>query len=96
MEKRTSAYKSENVFHFFMNSFTEYLDPHTSYMIPSAADQFNISMSQSIEGIGASLQNEGDYVVISQYNYFNEGGSGWGHYSKMRVRASTYDTYIYF
>ncbi|MCD8540264.1 MAG: PDZ domain-containing protein [Leadbetterella sp.] len=64
MEKRTSAYKSENVFHFFMNSFTEYLDPHTAYMIPAAADQFNISMSQSIEGIGASLQNEGDYVVI--------------------------------
>jgi len=64
MEKRTSAYKSENAFHFFMNSFTEYLDPHTSYMIPSAADQFNISMSQSIEGIGASLQNEGEYVVI--------------------------------
>jgi len=64
MEKRTSAYKSENVFHFFMNSFTEYLDPHTSYMIPAAADQFNISMSQSIEGIGASLLNEGDYVVI--------------------------------
>lgn len=64
MEKRTSAYKSENVFHFFMNSFTEYLDPHTSYMIPEAADQFNISMSQSIEGIGASLLNEGDYVVI--------------------------------
>lgn len=64
LEKRTSAYKSENVFHFFMNSFTEYLDPHTSYMIPAAADQFNISMSQSIEGIGASLQNEGEYVVI--------------------------------
>ena len=39
---------------------------------------------------------EGDYVVISQYNYFNAGGSGWGHYSKMRVPASTYDTYIYF
>ncbi len=64
LEKRTSAYKSENVFHFFMNSFTEYLDPHTSYMIPEAADQFNISMSQSIEGIGATLQNEGEYVII--------------------------------
>ncbi|OGL31998.1 hypothetical protein A3E76_01870 [Candidatus Saccharibacteria bacterium RIFCSPHIGHO2_12_FULL_44_22] len=35
-------------------------------------------------------------VDISQYNYFNAGGSGWGHYSKMRVSASTYDTYIYF
>ena len=35
-------------------------------------------------------------VDISQYNYYNAGGSGWGHYSKMRVPASTYDTYIYF
>lgn len=35
-------------------------------------------------------------VDISQYNYFNAGGSGWGHYSKMRVNAATYDTYIYF
>lgn len=35
-------------------------------------------------------------VDISQYNYFNAGGSGWGHYSKMRVSAATYDTYIYF
>lgn len=35
-------------------------------------------------------------VDISQYNYFNAGGPGWGNYSKMRVSASTYDTYIYF
>ena len=35
-------------------------------------------------------------VDVSQYNYFNAGGPGWGHYSKMRVSAATYDTYIYF
>lgn len=35
-------------------------------------------------------------VDVSQYNYYNAGGAGWGHYSKMRVSASTYDTYIYF
>lgn len=35
-------------------------------------------------------------VDVSQYNYYNAGGAGWGHYSKMRVNASTYDTYIYF
>jgi carboxyl-terminal processing protease len=62
--KKTAGYKSENAFHHFMNAFTEYLDPHTAYMIPEAADQFNISMSQSIEGVGASLMNEGDYVTI--------------------------------
>lgn len=35
-------------------------------------------------------------IDISQYNYYNAGGAGWGHYSKMRVSAATYDTYIYF
>jgi surface antigen/peptidoglycan hydrolase CwlO-like protein len=35
-------------------------------------------------------------VDVSQYNYFNAGGAGWGNYSKMRVSAATYDTYIYF
>ena len=35
-------------------------------------------------------------VDVSQYNYFNAGGPGWGNYSKMRVSAATYDTYIYF
>lgn len=35
-------------------------------------------------------------LTISQYNYFNAGGPGWGHYSKMRVSAATYDVYIYF
>lgn len=35
-------------------------------------------------------------LTISQYNYYNAGGPGWGHYSKMRVSASTYDVFIYF
>lgn len=35
-------------------------------------------------------------VDVSQYNYYNAGGLGWGNYSKMRVSAATYDTYIYF
>lgn len=40
--------------------------------------------------------NDDGTVDISQYNYYNAGGSGWGHYSKMRVSAATYDAYIYF
>jgi surface antigen/peptidoglycan hydrolase CwlO-like protein len=35
-------------------------------------------------------------VDVSQYNYYNAGGPGWGNFSKMRVSAATYDTYIYF
>lgn len=36
-------------------------------------------------------------INISQYNYYNAGGSGWGHYSEMyNVSPSAYDYYIYF
>lgn len=35
-------------------------------------------------------------LTISQYNYYNAGGPGWGNYSKMRVSAGTYNTFIYF
>lgn len=56
--------RSEDVFQVFMNAYTESIDPHTSYMIPKAAQEFNKDMSQSFEGIGATLRLEGDYVTI--------------------------------
>ena len=66
--KRTEKYmaktKSEDVFQVFMNAYTESIDPHTTYMIPKAAEEFNKDMSQSFEGIGATLRLEGDYVSI--------------------------------
>jgi carboxyl-terminal processing protease len=66
--KRSAKYmartKAEDVFQVFMNSYTESIDPHTSYMIPKTAEEFNKDMSQSFEGIGATLRLEGDYVTI--------------------------------
>lgn len=36
-------------------------------------------------------------INISQYNYFNAGGAGWGHYSEMYgVSPGAYDYYIHF
>jgi surface antigen len=41
--------------------------------------------------------NDNGTINISQYNYFNAGGSGWGHYSEMYgVSPGAYDYYIYF
>lgn len=65
-EKRMAKWRPQDVFQTFMNSFTEMIDPHTNYMAPSTAAQFNIEMAQSLEGIGASLRNEGDYVMIAE------------------------------
>lgn len=35
-------------------------------------------------------------LTISQYNFYNAGGPGWGHFSKMVVPAATYQYFIYF
>lgn len=55
---------SQDVFQFFMDAFTGSIDPHTNYFNPANAAQFNIEMSRSLEGIGASLQVENEYVTI--------------------------------
>jgi carboxyl-terminal processing protease len=56
--------RTEQVFQMFMNAYAESLDPHTSYMAPTAADRFKQDMSQSLEGIGALLGEEDNYIKI--------------------------------
>lgn len=55
-----------------------------------------ISAGQYGHAVWIEAVNDDGTVDVSQYNYYNAGGTGWGHYSKMRVSAATYDTYIYF
>lgn len=56
--------QSEDVFQYYMNVFSESYDPHTNYMSPKISDDFRIRMSQSLEGIGASLRTEGEYTKV--------------------------------
>jgi len=56
--------RTEQVFQMFMNAYAESLDPHTSYMAPTSADRFKQEMSQSVEGIGALLREEDNYIKI--------------------------------
>ncbi|MCF6361384.1 MAG: carboxy terminal-processing peptidase [Cyclobacteriaceae bacterium] len=57
-------YNSADVYQIFMNSYMESLDPHTSYFNPITAENFDIEMSKSLEGIGARLSKDGDYTVV--------------------------------
>jgi surface antigen/peptidoglycan hydrolase CwlO-like protein len=43
-----------------------------------------------------SVDTAAGKMIVSQYNYYNAGGSGWGHYSKMQVPIGTYQQYVYF
>jgi carboxyl-terminal processing protease len=64
--KNMSQVNSEDVFQIYMNSFATVFDPHTAYFSPRTSENFHISMSQSLEGIGARLQMENDYVKVAE------------------------------
>lgn len=62
--KRLTQTHSEDVFQVYMNAFARQVDPHTSYLSPRNAEQFQSEMNLSLEGIGAVLQMTDDYTVI--------------------------------
>ncbi|ELR64566.1 Tail-specific protease precursor [Photobacterium marinum] len=62
--KRLTQTHSEDVFQLYMNAFAREVDPHTSYLSPRNAEQFQSEMNLSLEGIGAVLQVVDDYTVI--------------------------------
>ncbi|MFC3815072.1 carboxy terminal-processing peptidase [Lysobacter sp. GCM10012299] len=66
MGKSIAELKGEDVFQTFLNSYANSVDPHTDYFTPKTADNFNVSMSLSLEGIGAVLQKQDDVVAIRE------------------------------
>jgi carboxyl-terminal processing protease len=61
---RVHELRGDDVFESFMNAYATSIDPHTSYMSPRSAENFNMQMRLSLEGIGAVLQRQDEFVVI--------------------------------
>jgi len=61
---RVHQLRDDDVFETFMNAYATSIDPHTSYMSPRSAENFSMQMRLSLEGIGAVLQVQDEYVVI--------------------------------
>ncbi|MDP3536906.1 MAG: carboxy terminal-processing peptidase [Halomonas sp.] len=57
--------EAEDVFGLLMASVASTIDPHTGYLSPRQGESFDIQMSLSLEGIGALLQADGEYVKVS-------------------------------
>ena len=62
--KRIGRTTGKDAFEAFMNAYTMAIEPHTNYMGPRAAADFDISMKLSLVGIGAALMEKDDYVTI--------------------------------
>ncbi len=64
--KRLGRLKSADAFQAYMNAYTTAVEPHTNYMGPRAAEEFDISMRLSLVGIGAVLADMDEYTTIRE------------------------------
>lgn len=64
--KRMHQMDGEELLEFYLTSMTNSYDPHSSYMSPSTLENFNISMSLELQGIGATLTSEDGYVTVKR------------------------------
>lgn len=65
LKQTIGEYESRDVFQLYMNTFAESFDPHSSYFSPITSENFKIRMSQSLEGIGATLTSDGSYTKVA-------------------------------
>jgi carboxyl-terminal processing protease len=56
--------KAEEKQSYYVNAITSVFDPHTNYFPPADKENFDISMSGSLEGIGASLQEKDGFIKV--------------------------------
>ncbi len=65
LRRRIALITPEDVFNTFVNAFISAIDPHSLYLSPHQAENFDIHMRLSLEGIGAMLStNDLDMTEI--------------------------------
>ena len=52
-------------FSYYINAYAAAFDPHTQYFPPQQQEAFEIEMTGQLEGIGAQLQQDGEFVTIA-------------------------------
>ena len=55
---------NEDFFSLVMNTYTNQFDPHSAYLSPQNAEDFDMQMSLKLEGIGALLGIEDDFAKV--------------------------------
>lgn len=56
--------KNEEQVDYYLNAIANSFDPHTEYMAPQIKDDFDMNLTGRLEGIGASLKEDGEYIKV--------------------------------
>lgn len=64
LQKRTEEKKKSDIVADYLDSFARALDPHSSFFSREVEEDFDIQMSLSLEGIGATLSSQDGFTVV--------------------------------
>jgi len=64
IQRRVHQLDVNDVFQTFANAYTLAIEPHTGYMSPESSENFDISMSLSLQGIGAVLRSDNEFTQV--------------------------------
>lgn len=64
--KRLSEMTDDDTNSMYLDAVAHALDPHSSYFNQSSREDFEIEMSLSLEGIGATLSSQDGFTVVEQ------------------------------
>lgn len=65
-KKSLNRISSDEIFSLYINSYTDFYDPHTNYMTPTTQEDWEINLKASLEGIGAILSSEDGITKITR------------------------------
>lgn len=65
-QKHLNQMTFDDVFEVFFASLIRLYDPHSGYLSPRATEDFDIDMSLSLQGIGATLAYEDGRIVVKE------------------------------
>ena len=63
-KKSLNRITNDEIFSLYINSYTNFYDPHTNYMTPTSQEDWEINLKASLEGIGAILSSEDGITKI--------------------------------
>lgn len=65
VQRNIEQMKPSEVVELYLTALTTCYDPHSTYMSPESAEDFDIQMRLSLDGIGASLRSEDGYTIVA-------------------------------
>lgn len=64
--RRLTEMNGDKILEWYLNAIATAYDPHTSYMLPRTSEEFMMHIRSNLQGIGAELREQGDYVYITR------------------------------